>query len=150
MIRITTFSLYLTSYTFWQQYLKNDANAYIREATLSYLKIYFYLIKFESNFHIARDSNLHLVSTNIIWEQFCIFSTNLIKIFDENVFERYVYDEIRLIKFNFYASLLLDKSHFQRVNYQYKKYFAQFYDSILFMIDIILIILSELQIVVIV
>lgn len=104
----------------------------------------------ESDFHIAQDFSLRLVSTDLIWEQFCNFTTDLIKISDQNVFERYVYDEIRLIRLNFYASLLLRKSYFQRVKYQYKEYFAHFYDSILFVIEVVSIFLSELQIAVVV
>ena len=140
--------LYFTSHTFWKKYLKNDTNTRVRKAALNYFRTYFYLIKFESNFCIARNLNLHLVSTRITWAQFYDFSTNLIKICNRNVFERYVYDEIKLIKFNFFASLLFKKLYFQRMNYQYKKYFARFYDSILFMIGIVSIILNGLQIIV--
>lgn len=147
-IFVKPLSLYLTSYTFWQQYLGNGANAHIREAALGYLRTYFYLIRSESDFHIARDSSLHLVPADTTWEQFCTFSADLAKISDENVSERYAYGEIRLTRLNFYAPLLLGKSHFQRVDYQYKEYFAQFYGPILFMIGIISVILGGLQVVV--
>ena len=112
--------LYLTSNTFWQKYLGNDANAHIREAALGYLRTYFHLIRSESDFCIARDPSLHLVPTGITWEQFCNFSADLAKISDRDVSERYTYGEIRLTRLNFYAPLLLRKSYYQRMDYQYR------------------------------
>jgi hypothetical protein len=102
-------------------------------------------VRSESDFHIAQDFSLRLVSTDIIWEQFCNFTADLIKISDQDVFGRYVYGEIRLTRLNFYASLLLRKSYFQRVGYQYKEYFAHFYGSILFVIGVVSVFLSGLQ-----
>ncbi|KAH7000716.1 hypothetical protein EDB80DRAFT_724372 [Ilyonectria destructans] len=61
---------------------------------------------------------------------------------------RYAYGEIRLTRLNLYAPLLLGKSHFQRVEHQYGKYFARFYGPILFVIGIISVVLSGLQVVV--
>lgn len=140
--------LYLTSYTFWQGYLGNDANAHVRQAALGYLRTYFHLVRSESDFCIAQDPSLHLVPAGITWEQFCYFSADLAKISDQNVSERYAYGEIRLTRLNFYAPLLLSKSYYQRVDYQYRDYFACFYGPILFMIGIVSVILGGLQVVV--
>ena len=140
--------LYLTSYTFWQEYLGNDTNAHVRKAALGYLRTYLYLIRSESDFCIARDPSLHLIPAGITWEQFCDFSADLSKISDRNVSERYAYGEIRLTRLNFYAPLLLRKSYFQRMDYQYRDYFACFYGPILFMIGIVSIILGGLQVIV--
>jgi hypothetical protein len=144
---------YLTSYTFWRDYLGNDGHvateshySHVRKAALGYLRTYFYLVRSESDFHIAQDPSLHLVPTGITWEQFCNFMKDLARISDQDVSGRYVYGEIRLTRLNFYAPLLLRKSHFQRVEYQYKEYFAQFYGPVLFVIGITSIVLSGLQV----
>lgn len=140
--------LYLTLYTFWQEYLGNDANVHVRKAALGCLRTYFYLVRSESDFRIAQDPSLHLVPAGITWEQFCNFSADLAKIPDCNVSERYAYGEIRLTRLNFYAPLLLGKSYFQRMDYQYRDYFACFYGPLLFMIGIETVILGGLQVVV--
>ena len=80
------------------------------------------------------------------WVQFCNFTTDLVKISNRDVSERYAYGEIRLTRLNFYAPLLLGKSHFQRVNYQYREYFAYFYAPILFVIGITSVFLGGLQV----
>ncbi|ERF76577.1 hypothetical protein EPUS_05850 [Endocarpon pusillum Z07020] len=144
---------YLTSYAFWRDYLGNDADVtarsryiHIRKAALGYLRTYFYLVRSESDFYIAQDPSLHLVPIGITWEQFCNFTTDLAKIPDRDVSRRYAYGEIRLTRLNFYAPLLLRKSHFQRVEYQYREYFARFYGPVLFIIGITSIVLSGLQV----
>ena len=140
--------LYLTSHTFWKKYLGNDTNTRVRKAALGYLRTYLYLIRSESDFCIARDPSLHLVPAGITWAQFCDFSADLAKICNRNVSERYVYGEIRLTRLNFFAPLLLRKSYFQRMDYQYREYFARFYGPILFMIGIVSVILGGLQVIV--
>lgn len=139
---------YLTSYMFWQDYLRNDANLHIRKAALGYLRTYFYLVKSESDFRIAQNPSLHLIPAGITWEQFCDFSANLDSISDRDVSERYAYSEIRLTRLNFYAPMLLGKSYFQRMDYQYGDYFARFYGPILFIIGIISVILGGLQVII--
>ena len=144
---------YLTSYTFWRDYLVDHGNVttrnrydHVRKAALGYLRTYFYLVTSESDFYIAQDPDLHLIPAGINWEQFCNFTTDLVKISDRDVSERYAYGEIRLTRLNFYAPLLLGKSHFQRVNYQYREYFAYFYAPILFVIGITSVFLGGLQV----
>lgn len=53
-----------------------------------------------------------------------------------------------MTRLNFYALFLLGKSHFQRVEYQYGIYFARFYGPILFVIGVVSVVLSGLQVVV--
>ena len=144
---------YLTSYTFWRDYLGDNANVTtrdcydrVRKAALGYLRTYFYLVTSESDFCIAQDPSLHLIPAGITWEQFCNFTTDLVKISDRDVSERYAYGEIRLTRLNFYAPLLLKKSHFQRVEFQYREYFACFYGPILFAIGVTSVFLSGLQV----
>ena len=144
---------YLTSYTFWRDYLGDNANVttrngydHVRKAALGYLRTYVYLVNSESDFYIAQDPGLHLIPEGITWEQFCNFTTDLVKISDQDVSERYAYGEIRLTRLNLYAPLLLGKSHFQRVDYQYSEYFAHFYAPILFVIGITSVFLGGLQV----
>ena len=59
--------LYITSHTFWQEYLGSDTNTHIREAALGYLRTYFYLVMSESDLCIAQDPSLHLVPAGITW-----------------------------------------------------------------------------------
>lgn len=97
---------------------------------------------------IAQDLNLCLVPADITWEQFCNFTSDLGTISDQDVSLRYAYGEIQLSRLNFYAPLLLRKSYFQRVEYQYGTYFARFFGAILFIICIMSVALNGLQVVV--
>ena len=144
---------YLTSYYFWRDYLGDGARAAtdsriisIRKAALGYLRTYFYLIQSESDLRIAQDTSLQLVPPGITWEQFCDLTTELDKIDNAQVSGRYAYGEIRLTRLNFYAPLLLRKAHFQRVEYQYKEYFALFYGPILFAAGLASVLLSGFQV----
>lgn len=67
---------------------------------------------------------------------------------DGDVSTRYRFGEIRLTRLNFYAPIVLRKSHFQRVEYQYGDYFARFYGPILFCLGIVSVVLGGLQVVV--
>ncbi|KAH7308493.1 hypothetical protein B0I35DRAFT_442060 [Stachybotrys elegans] len=143
---------YITSYAFWRDYLCTEAGSAglerIRRATLGYLRTYYYLVKHESDLRIAQDPNLCLIPPDITWEQFCDFTSSLGDVPDRDVSLRYAYGEIRLTRLNLYAPLLLGKSYFQRVEYQYGTYFSRFYGLILFVIGIMSVVLSGLQVVV--
>ncbi|VTT72990.1 unnamed protein product [Fusarium fujikuroi] len=145
---------YIGSYTFWQDYLSaeevggGEREQRIRRAALGYLRTYYYLVKHESDLRIAQDPSLCLIPPHITWKQFCDFASGLGDIADRDVSLRYTYGEIRLTRLNFYAPLLLGKSHFQRVEYQYGPYFARFYGPILFVIAVASVVLSGLQVVV--
>ncbi|KAI0010399.1 hypothetical protein F4779DRAFT_578084 [Xylariaceae sp. FL0662B] len=141
---------YILSYPFWRDYIGNgrDHAGRVRRAALGYLRTYSYLIRYESDFRMAQDPKLHLIPPDVSWEQFCRFASDVAKIADADVSERYAYGEIRLTRLNFYAPLLLRKSYFQRVDYQYGEYFARFYGPILFMIGLVSIVLSALQVLV--
>lgn len=146
---------YLTSYAFWRDYLGDSTSeatreniSHVRKAALGHLRTYFYLVRSESDFHIAKDPDLHLIPPGITWEEFCNFSADLVQISEQDVSQRYAYGEIRLTRLNFYAPFLLRKSHFQRMDYQYSEYFAHFYGPILFIVGIVSVVLSGLQVIV--
>lgn len=145
---------YLTSFTFWRDYLGSDedlsnrtSSSWVRRAALGYLRTYYYLVQSESDFRVAQDPSLCLISAGITWEQFCNFAQHLASVNDCDVSERYTYGEIRLTRLNFYAPLILGKSHFQRVESQYGAYFGRFYGPILFIIGSASVILNGLQVV---
>ncbi|KAF6828342.1 hypothetical protein CMUS01_08632 [Colletotrichum musicola] len=146
---------YITSQTFWRNHLghgkDSDAEterlrARVRKAALGYLRTYHYLVRHESDFRIAQDPGLQLVPAGVTWAQFCDFAADLAGIPDRDVSTRYSYGEIRLTRLNFYAPIILRKSHFQRVEYQYGSYFARFYGPILFVIGVTSVVLSGLQV----
>ncbi|KAL4962579.1 uncharacterized protein BDV14DRAFT_178253 [Aspergillus stella-maris] len=144
---------YITSYAFWQDYLQDNVKSPVQDryqrvcqAARGFLRTYLYLVRSESDFYIAQDSSLRLIAKDITWEQFCNFAMHLTNISNSNVSKRYAYGEIRLTRLNLYAPLLLKKWNFQRVQYQYKEYFARFYGPILFVAGTVSILLSGLQV----
>jgi hypothetical protein len=143
---------YIMSYAFWRDHIctgvEEEELKRIRRASLGYLRTYYHLVKHESDFRIAQDPSLCLVPPDVTWQQFCDFTSRLGDIKDREVSPRYAYGEIRLTRLNFYAPLLLGRSQFHRVEYQYGSYFARFYGPVLFVIGIASVILSGLQVVV--
>ncbi|KAK7971457.1 hypothetical protein PG989_016473 [Apiospora arundinis] len=143
---------YILSHAFWQCFLSRDSSRdkqhhhRVREAILGYLRTYRYLVRYESDFRIAQEPDLQLIPSDVTWEQFCHFGADLMSIGDSDVSPRYCYGEIRLTRLNFYAPILLRKSYFQRVEYQYGAYFARFYGPILFWLGIASVVLSGLQV----
>jgi hypothetical protein len=120
----------------------------IRQAALGFMRTYYHLINYETDFRMAQEAGMCLIPTDITWEQFCDFTTNFASISDRAVSLRYTYGEIRLTCLNFYAPFILGKSHFQKVEYQYGPDFARFYAPILFVIAIVSVVLSGLQVIV--
>jgi hypothetical protein len=120
---------YITSYVFWDTFM-SDPSTYgaavgLRKAALGYLRTYFHLIQYESDLRIAQDPALYLVPKEVTWPQFCQFTALFNDITDSEVSGRYHYGEIRLTRLNYYAPVLLGRSHYQRVDYQYRAYFAR-------------------------
>jgi hypothetical protein len=101
------------------------ATANLRKAALGYLRTYLYLIQHESDLRVAQDPALCLVPKEVTWPQFCQFTARFNDITENEVSGRYHYGEIRLTRLNYYAPILLGKSHYQRENYQYRAYFAR-------------------------
>ncbi|KAI1036247.1 hypothetical protein LB504_011378 [Fusarium proliferatum] len=141
---------FVGSHGFWREYLcsnNTSDDVRIRRAALGYLRTYFFLIQHESDFRIAKDPTLCLIPEGISWEQFCDFTSDFDKILDKDVSLRYAYGQIRLTRLNFYAPIILHKSYFQRIDFQYGQYFARFYAPILFAFGITSVTLSGLQVV---
>jgi hypothetical protein len=139
---------YLTCYSFWHKYLSNPSqhDVYLRKAALGYLRTYVYLIQHESDLRIAQDAALCLVPKEVTWSQFCDFTANLNDITDNEVSGRYNYGEIRLTRLNYYAPILLGRTRYQRVDYQYRAYFARIQGPILCAFAFLSILLNCMQV----
>jgi len=139
---------YLTSYTFWAQYLTpNNTLAIDKEkvlkSALGYLRTYTHLIQHESDFHIAQEQRLIPASTT--FPQLSAFLSRLESITDAEVASRFHYGEIRLSRLNFYSKILLGKFYFQRVHGQYGSYFATFYAPLLYLFGTLSLLLNAMQ-----
>lgn len=143
---------YLLSYHFWNSYLLSDTfplgerGSDIRKATLGFLRTYFYLIRHESDFHIAQNDQLRLIPQHITWPQYCRFKSNLLSIDDADVSARYSFGELRLSRLNFFAKFILRRPHFLNIHHQYGAFFSRFYGPLLFVFGIISLILSAMQV----
>lgn len=138
---------YILSHAFWRDIIlcpNGEEEDNIRRAALGYLRTYRHLIRYESDFRLARD--LYLIPQDITWEKFCALTSDLGGITDGDVSARYHFGEIRLTRLNFYAPITLGRWTYQRVEYQSATYFARFYGPILFVIGMFSIILSGLQV----
>ncbi|KAJ4135300.1 hypothetical protein NW768_004924 [Fusarium equiseti] len=136
---------YLLSHRFWEDYLTSQ-NERIRESALGFLRTFTKLIRHESDFRIAQEPCLSLIPPNITWKDFCRWASEVTRVQDGQVSERYRYGEIRLTRLNFYAPFLLRRSAYQRVHYQYSAYFTRFYGPILFTLAIFSLVLSGFQV----
>jgi hypothetical protein len=150
-IHIKPLPTYLLSYAFWDIYLSPQNSPLppqsrdrILKAALGYLRTYYYLIKYESDFVLAQES--HLIPKSVAWAQFCAFTSALNSIPDMSVSSRYAFGELRLSRLNFYAKFVLRKYRIQYVHTSYGAYFARFYAPFLFIFGIIAIMLGALQV----
>jgi hypothetical protein len=82
----------------------------------------------------------------VTWPQFCQFCASFSDLTDDEVSGRYHYGEIRLTRLNYYAPVLLGKTHYQRVDYQYRTYFARFQGPVLFTFAFLSILLNCMQV----
>jgi hypothetical protein len=143
---------YLLSHDFWDAYLDRKpecpegSRSNLRAAATGFLRTYRYLIKHESDFHLAQQDSLRLIPKDVDWASFCRFTADLDHIKDSAVSGRYCFGELRLTRLNFYAPLLLRKFRFEQVHGQYGDYFAQLYGPVLFVFAVVSTILNSMQV----
>jgi hypothetical protein len=143
---------YLLSHTFWETHLDpkrdslGDGQNKLRAAATGFLRTYRYLIRHESDFHIAQQDHLRLIPEDVDWASFCHFTSDLAHIEDSIVSTRYCFGELRLTRLNLYAPLLLRKFHFEQVHGQYGDYFARLYGPILFVFALVSTLLNSMQV----
>ncbi|KAL4874858.1 hypothetical protein BJY04DRAFT_172668 [Aspergillus karnatakaensis] len=142
---------YLLSFTYWDKLLAspsspllNDDREKITQAAKGLLRTYYYLVKHESDFHIAQES--HLLPQSITWPDFATFIASFHSITDPEVSPRYHYGEIRLTRLNLYSIFFLPRSRYEWGRPQYSAYFNRFYGHILFVFALVSLLLSAMQV----
>lgn len=142
---------YLLSWAFWRHYLDDsDANsdpqgkAKLMKAVLGYMRSYHFLVCHESDYRIAVKE--HLIPVTTTYEDFTIFISSFAKIQDSQVSPRYRFGELRLRRLNLWSPLLLKKTYFHKIVWQYGDYLAQYYAPYLFVFSILSVVLSAMQV----
>ncbi|MCJ1358540.1 MAG: hypothetical protein MMC33_008540 [Icmadophila ericetorum] len=159
---------YLLSYEFWTRFMIPEPSqmsvkreqslppysatcpSWIRptdtivQAAKGLLRSYAFLVKYESDFELAR---LHqLLPPSVTFEQFCDFKSRFLDIEDEEVSPRYSYGELRLTRLNMLSKLLLCQWSYEPVHHQSYQYFQQFYGPLLFVFGCFSVILGAMQV----
>ncbi|KAF1957233.1 hypothetical protein CC80DRAFT_504299 [Byssothecium circinans] len=152
-IHIKPLPRYLLSRKFWQDCLLSHQQPLgakhkdILLSALGLLRSYAYLIRYESDFRIARDETLSLIPRTISWEEWCLLRVKVLDIKDHEVSSRWKFGEIRLTRLNFYCKFLLRTNSYHRTYRQYGDYFASFYPPLLFLFGVVSILLGSMQLV---
>ncbi len=98
---------YLLSHAFWESFLVspssplNDSRETLVQAAKGFLRTYYYLVRYESDFHLAQSARL--LPRDIGWEEFSNFIGKAQFILDSEVAPRYHDGASRLTRLNFYA-----------------------------------------------
>jgi hypothetical protein len=143
---------YLLSYSFWEAYLDQrpesliDKQSNLCKAAAGFLRTYRYLVRHESDFHIAQEGSLCLIPKDVDWASFFHFTSDLNNIQDSAVSRRYCFGELRLTRLNFYVPFLLRKFRFEQVHGQYGDFFARLYGPVLFVFAVVSTILNSMQV----
>lgn len=152
LIYIKPLPKYLLSHTFWRIYLAGPASKSIsiaernllERSALGFLRTYWHLVKYESDFNIAKE--MRLIPSTATWESFSVFLSNLKSIEDEDVTGRYHYGQIRLSRLNFYGKFFLGRRYFHNVHGQYDTYFSRLYGPLFFIFGMVSLLLNVLQV----
>jgi len=143
---------YLLSHSFWETYLLSKSSPLgsrrynILKGALGYIRTYRYLVRYESDFEIAQDTNARLIPADITWDQFCAFISKFDEINDKDVSGRYNYGELRLTRLNFYGKFILRRSVFEHIPSQYATYFNRYLAPLLFLFTATSLELSAMQV----
>ncbi|KAI4191381.1 MAG: hypothetical protein L6R41_000168 [Letrouitia leprolyta] len=151
---------YMLSHAFWITHLlplpsdctegvhHEPPTSTLVKAALGYIRTYYYLIRHESDLHIAQQYRLLPLTVNdISLEQFHAFIAGFGDVEDDQVSPRYsCYGTLRLSRLNLWAKVFLRRFQFYHINRQYSEYFARFYAPILFFFGILTVILSAMQV----
>ncbi|KUJ10011.1 uncharacterized protein LY89DRAFT_760816 [Mollisia scopiformis] len=152
LIYIKQLPKYLLSYKFWSTYLTTTSPMSISAAerellersALGFLRTYWHLIKYESDFNIAQE--MRLIPPTAAWESFSAFIAPFQLIRDDDVTERCRYGQIRLSRLNLYGKLFLRRRYFHNIYGQYDTYFSRLYGPLLFIFGLVSLFLNSLQV----
>ncbi|UPX20224.1 uncharacterized protein EKO05_0010464 [Ascochyta rabiei] len=141
---------YLCWHFIWSNFLDapqdqtKDPMINTRKAALGFVRSYYHLIRYESDFRIAQEKGL--VPSDATWGQFCRFTSALHGIEDDMVSPRYRYGELRLTRLNFYAPLLLRKFNYEQLHGQCGDFFGRLFGPVLFIFALVSTILNSMQV----
>lgn len=144
---------FLLSYDFWQLYLSQPKSGApsnplitdeIRRAALGYIRSYYFLIRHESDFRLAKRE--HLIPPEVEYTRFMTFISGFSRVGDQEVSLRYHFGQLRLTRLNLWAKISLRQWQFYKVQWQYADIFAQFYAPLLFLFGVLSLILSAMQV----
>ena len=144
---------FMLSHALWTVHFSEDLHGYpsfsaLPRAVLGYIRTYYYLIQYESDFQIAMEKKLlPFDNGNITLESFFHFIAGFGDVQDDIVSPRYSsYGVLRLSRLNFWAKIFLFRFQFYVVHGRYSDYFGRFYTPILFMFGVFTLALSAMQV----
>lgn len=141
---------YLLSYAFWQYLAVQPAE--FREAAIGFMRTYSYLVRYETDFSIAREKGLIPENTSssdgkdlITWDSFARLVASFDKFDDEAVSPRYSYGELRLTRLNFYSRIFLRKLTYHHIEAQWGTFLNSFLTPFIIVFVIVASILNAMQ-----
>lgn len=144
---------YLLSHIFWEHYLvsadspiEESARRDLLKAARGFVRSYAYLIQHKSDFALAKQDETLLIPKNISYADFVAFIDRC-TVDNALVSPRYHFGELRLTRLNFWCRIFLFKSVYQKVEWQYGAYFAQYYAPVLFVFAVFSLLTSAMQVV---
>lgn len=145
----------MLSYAFWQ-YLAIQPSlqeADLQEAAIGFMRTYFYLVQYETDFSIAQEKGLiprnepSLGGEDLItWDAFARLTAYFGKYVDEVVSPRYSYGELRLTRLNFYSRLFLRKLTFHHIDAQWGTFLSNAIAPFIVVFIIVSVILNAMQV----
>lgn len=143
---------YWLSHDFWRfvscnnispPFSENERKALL-QSVRGYMRSYYYLIRHESDFRIAKKE--HLIPADIEWHEFGLFIAGFANVLDDEVSARYNFGELRLSRLNLWAKIVLHEWQFQKISWQYADFFARLFSPILFIFGTLSVVLSAMQV----
>lgn len=142
---------YLLSHAFWSNHAlgqqtsslatKHDS---LRRTAKGFLRSYFYLIRYESDLHIAHTHGL--LTESVTWENWCTFSARFDRLPDAEVSPRYWHGELYLPRLNWLAKIHLHRFRYRELHGPRGGNLRRFYEPLLFLFGVLSLILSAMQV----
>jgi hypothetical protein len=113
---------YLLSRAFWDELLLSEQTPLgkqqqvILRSALGLFRSYAHLVRYESDFRIAKNPELVVIPKHVSWAQWCPLRARILAIQDEEVSGRFQFGEIRLTRLNLYCKILLRKAFYYRTH----------------------------------
>ena len=141
---------FLLSYAFWSFCLSPESSPLRPDDRLAtywanpgLFPSYYHLIKYKSDFDIARERRL--IPEDIEWEPLSDFLSCFADLERDAVSPRYNFGEIRFTRLKFWSSVLLHRLSF-KIYGQYADHFSSFYAPLLFVFGVLSVVFSAMQV----